>query len=53
MSVSDDTIPPIVEFSFFVVTGTTAGFFDFASRAMPISRAVALIAVFRNLFPAV
>ena len=50
--VNDKIFPPGIHFKIFVVAWTTAGFFDFAARAMPKIGAVALIAGFKNLFQA-
>ena len=53
MSVSDNILPPDIDFNIFVVTCPTLGYFVFAETAIPINGAVALIAGFRNLAQAV
>ena len=53
MSARLNTFPPEIDFKILVVACPTFGFFVSALTAIPINGAVALIAGFRSLLPAV
>ena len=49
-SVSDNILPPEIDFKLFVVACPTLGFFVFVETAIPINGAATLTAGLRNFF---